>query len=83
MWLLFNTIFMKESTMFSNNEGSLDRDIRIVLGAVFAIIAIFYTQGIFVVIAAVLSLVMFVTAAVGFCPIYALFGINTCKLDRS
>ncbi|GAB4113556.1 MAG: DUF2892 domain-containing protein [Roseiflexaceae bacterium] len=69
--------------MFSNNEGSLDRDIRIVLGAVFAILAIFYTQGIFVVIAAVLSLVMFVTAAVGFCPIYALFGINTCKLNRS
>ena len=31
----------------------------------------------------VVAAVMLVTAAVGFCPLYRLFGISTCKVPAS
>lgn len=63
--------------MFSQNEGSLDRDLRIVLAVILTIIAVFYLQGMVSVIMGLLAIVLFATAAVGFCPIYKLIGFNT------
>ena len=35
------------------------------------------------IILAVVGVVMLVTAAVGFCPLYRVFGISTCKVPAS
>lgn len=63
--------------MFSQNEGSVDRDLRIVFAVILTIIAVFYLQGLLSVIVGLLAFVLFATAAVGFCPIYKLIGVNT------
>lgn len=68
--------------MFHTNEGTLDRDLRLVLGLLFTLLALFTPTGLWQLIPAVLAVVMFLTAAVGFCPIYAVLGINTCKIDN-
>jgi Protein of unknown function (DUF2892) len=59
------------------NEGTLDRDIRIVLGIVFVILAIFYLPPAFAIVSGALAIVMFVTSATGFCPLYAVLKVNT------
>ncbi len=60
------------------NTGTSDRDIRLVLAAVFGLIALFAPfGGPWQVIPAILALVMLTTAALGFCPLYAVFGIRT------
>ncbi|MDZ4719071.1 MAG: DUF2892 domain-containing protein [Roseiflexaceae bacterium] len=68
--------------MFPKNEGSLDRDLRIALGVVLAIVAVFYLQGLFAVVFGILSLVLLVTSAIGFCPIYKVIGINTAQSQK-
>jgi hypothetical protein len=64
------------------NMGTADRDIRLVLAAVFGLIALFAPfGGPWQIIPAVLALVMLFTAAKAFCPLYAIFGFSTCKLE--
>ncbi len=56
------------------NEGALDRFLRIVLGLVllsFAFVGPKTPLGYF-------GAVPLLTGLVGMCPLYALFGINTC-----
>jgi hypothetical protein len=64
------------------NESNIDRIVRIVLGVALAGggIAVGGTVGI---VLYVLAAVMFVTAITGFCPLYRLFGIDTCKLSKT
>ncbi|MFQ3663472.1 MAG: DUF2892 domain-containing protein [Chloroflexaceae bacterium] len=65
------------------NLGTSDRDIRLVLTAVFGLIALFSPSGgAWQIVPALLALAMLTTAAVGFCPLYALFGINTTKKEK-
>ncbi|MDX2005548.1 MAG: DUF2892 domain-containing protein [Meiothermus sp.] len=64
------------------NESNTDRIIRVVLAVVFFVLAFGPLSGIWAVVAGVLGVVMLGTAAVGFCPLYALFGINTCPVDQ-
>lgn len=59
------------------NEGVLDRLVRVLLGEIFLIVGFFWLWGYWQVAAYFLSLVMFVTAADGFCLIYKIFGIST------
>jgi fatty acid desaturase len=62
------------------NLGTSDRDIRLVLTAVFGLIALFAPSGgVWQVVPALLALAMLTTAAVGFCPLYAVFDISTNK----
>lgn len=62
-----------------HNTGNADRAVRVVLAVIFAVagIALGGTLGI---VCFVLAAVMLVTAAVGFCPLYRLVGIDTCKV---
>ncbi len=62
------------------NMGSTDKAIRIIVAVIFAIL---YFTGI---VAGTLGFVLLIFAAVfvltsliSFCPLYAPFGINTCK----
>ncbi len=62
------------------NEGTVDRAIRAVLGIVFIVLAT-KTGGGLGAVFWVLAAVMLLTAAVGFCPLYRLFG-NMTTLGR-
>lgn len=64
----------------SHNTGSADRIARVVLAIVFAVLGV-VLGGTLGIVFFVLAAVMLVTAAVGFCPLYRLVGINTCKVS--
>lgn len=61
------------------NMGSADRVIRVILAVVFG--ALWYTgtvSGTIGTVLLVLGIVFLATSAIGFCPLYKPFGINTC-----
>ncbi|MGE5621971.1 MAG: DUF2892 domain-containing protein [Bacillota bacterium] len=60
------------------NVGSVDKIIRLVLAAVFFSL-FFILQG-DLKWAALIGLVPLVTALAGWCPLYSIFGIKTCKM---
>jgi hypothetical protein len=66
------------------NEGSADRIVRLVLGIALLGVAlgVLGISSIGGIIAAVVGVVMLVTAAIGFCPAYAIFGFKTCPLAK-
>ncbi|MCW5897727.1 MAG: DUF2892 domain-containing protein [Flavobacteriales bacterium] len=62
------------------NIGSLDRVLRIALALVCSVL--YFTgvaSGVWGAVALVVGGAMLVTAAVGWCGLYQLTGINTCK----
>lgn len=62
------------------NMGTLDKAIRIILAIAFAVL--YFTNvitGIFGIILLVLGGIFILTSFVSFCPLYAPFGIKTCK----
>lgn len=62
------------------NMGSADRVIRLLVAAIIAVL--FFSGAIAGTLATVLviiGLVFVLTSLVGFCPLYILFGISTCK----
>ncbi|MEN9348157.1 MAG: YgaP family membrane protein [Flavobacteriales bacterium] len=64
------------------NVGQADRIIRVLLAVVFGIL--YFTQtvtGPLSYILLALGGVFILTAMVGFCPLYTLFGMNTCKVN--
>ncbi len=58
------------------NEGGVDRGLRAVLGLAILSLAFVGPQTPW----GYLGLIPLLTAAVGFCPAYALLGINTCGI---
>ncbi|MFA5886514.1 MAG: DUF2892 domain-containing protein [Patescibacteria group bacterium] len=68
--------------MHQRNEGILDRLIRIVLAEIFFLLAFFWFGGIAQIVLYILSLMMIVTAAMGFCGLYKLIGFNTNKNNK-
>ena len=68
----------------TTNESSIDRIIRLVIG-IAALVGAFAVGfgSVGGIILAVVGVVMLVTAAVGFCPLYRVFGISTCKVPAS
>lgn len=68
-----------------HNEATIDRIIRALVVAPVALVAAF-AVGIGSVLGIVLALVgviMLVTAAVGFCPLYRVLGVSTCPVDAA
>lgn len=63
--------------MFPQNEGTLDRLIRLALGLGMGAIAFTLLAGIWQIVAVVVAAILLVTAATGFCPLYALLHIST------
>ena len=64
------------------NIGSTDRIIRLILAVILA--ALYFTgtiTGTVGVILLVVGIVFLATSLVSFCPIYAIFGMSTCKTD--
>ena len=67
----------------TTNESNADRIIRAIIGVV-ALVAAFAVgiSSVFGIILAVVGVVMLLTAAIGFCPIYRVFGMSTRKLSQ-
>jgi hypothetical protein len=64
--------------------GSTDKIIRFVLAALFVIL--YFTNvvsGVLGIILLVLAGVFVLTSLVSFCPLYAPFGLSTCKTKES
>lgn len=62
------------------NMGSLDKTVRIVIAVIIA--ALYFTgtiSGTLGIVLSVLAAVFLLTSFISFCPLYAPFGISTCK----
>lgn len=65
------------------NMGTADRAIRIVLAIVFAVLyATNVITGTLGVVLLVLAGVFIATSFTSFCPLYAPFGLRTCKVEK-
>ncbi|WP_108483175.1 YgaP family membrane protein [Oceaniglobus ichthyenteri] len=67
------------------NVGTIDRVFRFILGIVLLALPFVSGMAIFAsttatVISVILGIVMVATSAMRFCPLYRIFGIQTCKL---
>lgn len=61
------------------NVGAIDRILRLVVGLVLIALTLTGTIGAW----GWLGLVLVGTAAVGFCPLYPLIGLNTCPAKKA
>ncbi|SEO71298.1 Protein of unknown function [Salinihabitans flavidus] len=66
------------------NVGNIDRVIRLIVGIVLVVLPIFTTSTIWAnpVIAygaVIIGLVLIVTSALKFCPLYRILGMSTCQ----
>ncbi|MEY4305304.1 MAG: hypothetical protein RIT52_1479 [Pseudomonadota bacterium] len=68
--------------MFTTNEGTLDRALRVLVGL--ALLAWFFLdQGAgFWHYAKLIGVVPLLTGMIGYCPVYTLLGISTCPMKR-
>ena len=64
--------------MAFKNEGTVDRVLRIVLGVGLLSLAVMGPRTAW----GWVGLVPLVTGLIGNCPVYSIFGINTCGLKR-
>lgn len=60
------------------NVGATDKLIRIVLGIVLIILGVINTAWLLVII----GLIPLITGLIGYCPLYTVLGINTCKVKN-
>lgn len=65
------------------NMGSTDRVIRLLLAVVFGVLYFTNTiTGTLGIILLVLGAVFVLTSLVSFCPLYSIFGLNTCSAKK-
>tara|TARA_R110002049_G_C9015907_1_gene550981 strand:+ start:591 stop:800 length:210 start_codon:yes stop_codon:yes gene_type:complete len=65
-----------------SNMGSSDKIIRFILAAIFVVLYFTGTvTGTWGIVLLVLAGVFVLTSLVGFCPLYAPFGLSTCKTN--
>ena len=63
--------------------SNADRSIRLLIAAIIAVL--YFTNSISGMVAIVLgifSVIFVLTSTISFCPLYTLFGINTCKKKK-
>ena len=66
------------------NMGVIDRVVRILL--VILIAALYFTDvisGTLAIILGIVAVVFFITSITGFCGLYKIVGINTCKVNKT
>lgn len=65
------------------NMGNTDRTIRIVIAMIVAALIISGTlTGVWGVVLGALAGIFLLTSLISFCPLYILFGINTCHVKK-
>jgi len=64
------------------NEGTADRIARSLITLLLFAAGAFFFEGTARVFFILTGVIMTVTTALGFCPLYHIFGINTCGHDK-
>ena len=65
------------------NEGVLDRGLRITIGLVALVAGLGVGLGsVASIVLLVVAAIMFLTGVLGFCPLYRIFGLSTCKVRQ-
>jgi hypothetical protein len=60
------------------NAGTIDRTVRVIAGIAILSTAFIGPKTML----GYIGIVPILTGALGFCPVYPIFGINTCKLNK-
>ncbi|MDO9275594.1 MAG: DUF2892 domain-containing protein [Lutibacter sp.] len=64
------------------NMGSADKLIRVLIAVVIAVL--YYLgkiEGTLAIVLMAFAIIFLITSLVSFCPLYTIFGINTCKKE--
>lgn len=61
------------------NVGGIDRILRLVAGLALIALTLTGTIGVW----GWIGVVLVATAAIGFCPLYPMLGLNTCPMKKS
>jgi hypothetical protein len=64
------------------NMGTADKIIRVIIVAVIALL--YYLgviNGTLAIVLMIFAIIFIVTSLISFCPLYTVFGINTCKRE--
>lgn len=61
------------------NESTTDRIIRVILGVVLLVVAIWAMTGFWAWVVGIVGAVLLITGLTGFCAIYKIFGTGTKK----
>ncbi|MFK5973482.1 MAG: DUF2892 domain-containing protein [Flavobacteriaceae bacterium] len=65
------------------NMGSTDKIVRVLLAVVVALLVYFeVVQGTLAYVLMAVSAIFVLTSLVSFCPLYGIFGLNTCKTKK-
>lgn len=65
------------------NVGNTDKGLRVLLAIVVALLYYFNViEGTLAYILMAFAIVLLITSLINFCPLYTLFGINTCKIKK-
>lgn len=67
--------------MFKHNAGNADRIIRLIVGIVLIGAFFIYPESPYRWFA-LIGIIPLVTALMGSCPLYSIFGISTCKMKK-
>ena len=68
--------------MIKQNEGTLDRILRVIIGSIALLAGFFLLSGVAQIVAYVVGAVSLITGIVGFCGLYALIGVSTCPSKK-
>ena len=70
-------------TIMKKNMGTVDRIVRLLIAAVVVVLYFNNTiTGTLGIVLMVLAAVFVLTSLVSFCPLYTLFGLNTCSAKK-
>ncbi len=68
-----------KKSSIGKNVGEKDQLARIIVGVIFLVVGALYYQSLIGIISMLLGIILIVTAAMAWCPIYSVLNINTKK----
>jgi uncharacterized membrane protein HdeD (DUF308 family) len=68
--------------MLKQNESSTDRIIRVIIGIIALLAGAFWLTGVAQSAAYVVGVIALITGIIGFCGLYAMFGISTFPVKK-
>ncbi len=71
----------EDTIMLKKNVGTVDRILRAIIGIILIAAYFMYPDMAYKLVALIIGLILLATAALSSCPLYAIFGIKTCKSD--
>ncbi len=65
------------------NMGNADKIIRVIIAAVVGVLYYLdYITGTLAYVLMAVALILLITSLINFCPLYKIFGINSCKVKK-